>query len=256
MTKEVLDRNPSARLPENLTRLPERLTEEEVCRAILDARALDIRDVDTGEEPFLYSSGNWGPGYVDIKGLVGREQVFKTLTEQLALRLIDNGTEFDFIAANATGGMVPGYQLREDLQRIIGRSIPYVYTRGTRKPGGHKELVTGVDGNPFIPAGSRPLVIEELVNFAQSTTNSAVGLRELGYPAKYAATILHYHNPKGLESLRDTGVEVVELTNLPKLIEVAEQDGYFSLEVVTDYRNFLQDPLRWQAERGLEPVKV
>jgi len=254
--QEVLKETQTPRPAEQLTRLPERLSEEEICRQILDAKAVEIRDVDAGEEPFLYSSGNWGPGYVSIKGLVGQERVFKTLTEQLALRLIDAQTEFDFIAANATGGMIPGYQLREDLQRMTGRSIPYVYTRGTRKLGGHKELVTGVDGNPFIQKGQKPLVIEELVNFAQSTSNSAIGLRELGFPAENAATILHYHNPEALERLRETGVTVVELTNLPKLIEVAEEFGYSSPKAIESYRSFLQDPLRWQAERGLEPVKV
>lgn len=157
----MTDINPS----ESLDRVPERLTNEEICRVILDAGAVEIRDIGAGEEPFLYSSGNWGPGYVSIKGLVGQEEAFKTLTEQLALRLIESGIEFDFIAANATGGMVPGYQLREDLQEMTGRHIPYVYTRGTRKPGGHKELVTGIPGSPIMQ-GDRPLVIEELVNFA------------------------------------------------------------------------------------------
>ena len=253
MPRETADRNPPLK---DLLITPERLSEEDVCRLILNAEAAVVRDVDGGEEPFLYSSGNWGPGYVSIKGLVGRQETFRPLAEQLALRVIDSGIEFDFIAANATGGMVPGYQLREDLQRMTGREIPYVYTRGTRKPGGHKELVTGIDGNPHIPEGSRSLVIEELVNFAQSTSNSAVGLRELGYPTENAATILHYHNPKGLEHLSDAGVAVVELTNLPKLVEVAEKDGYFNQGAIDSYRDFLRDPLGWQAERGLEPLKA
>ncbi len=254
--REAWRGTPTPKPAENLTELPEKLTEEEVCRAILNAGAVEIRDVDAGEEPFLYSSGNWGPGYVSIKGLVGQERVFKTLTEQLALRLLDLQTEFDFIAANATGGMIPGYQLREDLQRMTGRSIPYVYTRGTRKLGGHKELVTGIDGNPSIQIGQKPLIIEELINFAQSTSNSAIGLRELGFPAENAATVLHYHNPKALERLRETGITVVELTSLPKLIDVAEEYGYSSSRAIESYRDFLQNPLHWQAERGLKPKKI
>lgn len=253
MLGEILGNRPRS---ENLTGLPERLTEEEVCRLILDAEAVVIREVDAGEEPFLYSSGNWGPGYVSIKGLVGREGVFKTLAEQLALRVIGSGIEFDFIAANATGGMIPGYQLREDLQRMTGREIPYVYVRGARKRGGHKDLVTGIAGNPYIPKDAKPLVIEELINFAQTTSNSTIGLRELGYTVENAATILHYHNPKGLERLSDTGLTVVELANLPKLIRVAEEFNYFSPEAIAGYRNFLQDPLRWQAERRFKPVEV
>lgn len=234
-------------------RVPESKSEEQICREILEAKAMEIRDVDGGQEPFLYSSGNWGPGYVMVKGTVGYQTVFKDLVAQLALRVVDSGIKFDFIAANATGGMVPGYQLREDLQMMTGREIPYTYVRGTRKAGGHKELVTGIENNPTIRPNSRALVIEELINFAQTTTNSAQGLRELGHTADNAATILHYHNPEAMRSLQDHGVEVVELTNLPTLLEIAED--YYPKAAVDSYRTFLKDPLAWQAQRGLEPVK-
>lgn len=83
---------------------PAAVAEDEVCRLLLAARVLSIRDVDAaGEEPFVYSSGHVGPGYVMVKGLVGRLDVFSTLTEQLALKLIDEGVAFDHVAGNATG---------------------------------------------------------------------------------------------------------------------------------------------------------
>lgn len=233
--------------------LPERLSEEEICRLILIAKAVEIRDVDKGEEPFLYSSGNWGPGYVSIKGLVGEQSTFVTLAKQLALRIVEEGVDFDFIAANATGGMIPGYQLREDLQKMTGKDIPYVYVRGSRKVGGQKELVTGID---YIKPGSRALVVEELINFAETTTISAMGLRELGYVAERAATILHYQNPEALKKLRESQVSVVQLTSLPKLLTVAEKENFFSPKAVQSYREFLSSPLNWQKNRGLEPRKV
>ena len=139
---------------------------------------------------------------------------------------------------------------------MTDRKIPYVYTRGTRKLGGHKELVTGIDGNPFIQAGTRPLVIEELVNFAQSTCNSVLGLRELGFPAENGATILHYHNPEALKHLEETGVSVVELTSLPRLLEVAEESGRFSHRAVKSYQDFLINPAKWQTDRGLAPREI
>lgn len=237
---------------ENLHTL-EVLTEEEICRLILDAKAVDIRVVDGGEKPFSYSSGNWGPGYIMIKGLVGEQRTFKILTEQLAVRVVDSGIDFDFIAANATGGMIPGYQLREDLQRITGRDIPYNYVRGSRKKIGQKELMTGAQ---YIAPGARALVVEELINFAQTTTNSALGVREQGYIADNAATILHYRNPEALQRLEDNRISVIQLTSLPKLLEVAENEDYLSSEAIRGYRIFLQDPLAWQKERGLKPLTI
>ena len=37
---------------------------ERIGLAIIEAGGMEIRDVDSGEEPFLYSSGNRGPGYI------------------------------------------------------------------------------------------------------------------------------------------------------------------------------------------------
>lgn len=235
---------------------PEVLSQGKICRLIIEAGAVEIRDVDAGEEPFLYSSGNYGPGYVMIKGLVGQERVFKTLTEQLALRIVDKNVNFDFIAANATGGMVPGYQLREDLQRLTGRKIPYVYVRNTRKLGGHNDIVTGAANNPEISKGDTALVVEELVNFSQTTANSAIALREEGYPVHSAATILYYANPQALERLAENDINLYSLTTLPILLEVGLQEGFFSPGAIASYRDFLKDPKGWQAVRGIQPVTV
>lgn len=239
-----------------MAEIPQRISEEDLSVRILDAGAISIRDINTGEKPFLYSSGNFGPGYVSIKGLVGKQAVFKMLTEQCALKLVDEEAKFDFIAANATGGMVPGYQVREDYQRITGREIPYIYVRNTRKIGGHQEYSTGLTDNPEIPVGSRPLVYEELVNFAQTTCNSRLVLAEEGYPATHAGTILHYENPKAVARLNQEDLKLVALVRLRTVLEVAEETGSFSRTAVADYRKFLQNPKAWQEARGFKRVDL
>lgn len=224
---------------------------EEIGLRIVDAGGLEIRDVDSGEEqPFDYSSANKGPGYVMIKGLVGQPHVLQFLTGQLALKIVEN-MNFDFIAGNATGGMVPGWQLRNDLEGLTGKEIPYVYVRETRKIGGHQEYVTGNMNNPLITNGMRALVFEELVNFAETTTKSAKVLRDKGYNADVAATILFYDNPKAVELLRQEGVSLTPLITLTTLIDVAERTGKFNSKAIASYREFLQDPIEWQLKRGM-----
>jgi adenine/guanine phosphoribosyltransferase-like PRPP-binding protein len=162
-------------------------SEDEVCRALLNAGALTIRDVDSGEEPFVYSSGQRGPGYVMIKALVARQDIFRPLAESLAAKLRDEGIRFDHIAGNATGGMIPAYAVREAFQRQTGRhDIEYVYVRGSRKPGGFGELVTGLQHIPPALAVAEPLswlVVEDLVNYAETPVNTVLLLRSLGYHA-------------------------------------------------------------------------
>lgn len=236
--------------------IPKRISEEDLSIRILDAGAVYIRDISAGEKLFLYSSGNFGPGYVNIKGLVGRQAVFKTLTEQCALKLIDEEAKFDFIAANATGGMVFGHQVREDYQRITGREVPYIYVRNTRKIGGYQEYSTGLTDNPEIPVGSNPLIFEELVNFAQTTCNSRLVLAEEGYPATHAGTILHYENPEAIARLQQANLTLIALVHLKTVLEVAEATGRFSDKTVVDYREFLQNPNSWHKARGFKRVDL
>lgn len=223
---------------------------------ILQEKAVVIRDVDGGEKPFLYSSGNWGPGYCMIKGLVGKKWLMKELVWALSAMVAKAAPKLEFVAANATGGMVPGWMLSEDLEMDtrLNRPVPYVYVRGTRKKGGHGELVTGIANNDLIGRGQRALVVEELVNFAETTCNSAEALRELGYEVTHAACILFYDNPVAIQRLKDTGIELIHLLTLPEILDVAEQKKTHAPHVIQSYRDFLADPKGWQDKRGLKVV--
>lgn len=238
--------------------LPKAMSEEAVCAAILDAKAVDIRDVDGGEEAFLYSSGNWGPGYVMVKELPSKQQTFKPLVRQLAAKLIREGVEFDNIAGNATGGMIPSWQLHGDYQDLSEREVGFVYVRGSRKEGGHRELITGLSHIPETGSDGTPaswLVVEELVNFGETTTNSIKALRQLGFIALEAATILHYAHDEVDTKLTQNDINLTYLTTLPTLLNVAEADGYYSPDAVASYREFLANPAGWQKQRGLERVE-
>jgi len=234
---------------------------------ILEAKVVDIRDVPlrvTNEkvdklplknQPFLYASGNWGPGYVMIKGLVGRKKIIKFLTQQLGRKIIEKTSRVDFVAGNVSGGVIPAWLLSEELETLFGRTVPFVYIRDTRKKGGQKELITGIANNPEIPAGANGLVVEELVNFAQTTCNGSDALRDAGYSVTHSATILFYDNSEAIKALKAHGIEMVYLFTLPELLMIAEKYQTHSQEAIDGYREFLKDPLGWQAKRGLEPRK-
>lgn len=236
--------------------LSQHIPQEDLARMILQAGAVDIRDVDAGEEPFLYSSGNYGPGYVDIKGQVGRQQLFKTLTGQLALTIVERQIPFDFLIGNATGGLAPTYQVREDLQEITGRRIPFGYARNTRKLGGHQEYLTGVLNNPEILEGSTALIGEELVNFAQTTNNSAIVARENGFKVTDGICILDYKNPAAAEALANNGMSLTSVIELPTVLAVAEADKTFTPQAIAGYREFLANPKAWMDTRGIKRLNL
>lgn len=226
-----------------------------IAQMVLEAGAMTIRDVDEGEEPFLYASGNWGPGYVTIKSLVGRKKVIRSLVQKLAEEIRILAPHIDFVAGNVTGGLVPGWILSECLEPLLNKTIPFVYIRDARKKGGHKELITGLANNTEISLGDNCLVVEELVNFAQTTCNSVEVLRNEGYTVTHTACILFYKNPKAVQLLQEHDVKMVYLFDLPNLLDVAYRKETHSKKLITAYREFLKNPLAWQEERGLKPVE-
>ena len=129
-----------------------------------------IRDIEGGEEPFLYSSGNRGPGYTDIKGQCADRFLSDAMAFAVAAKLVYGKKIIpEVVAGNVTGGLGPGWKIRDALCILLGYEIPYVYVRDTRKVGGHKEKITG---KWAIEPGMQTLVIEEMTNFCETTTNA------------------------------------------------------------------------------------
>jgi orotate phosphoribosyltransferase len=219
---------------------------------MLNVHAVAIRDIGAGEEPFEYSSGNKGPGYVMVKALVSQQPLLEALIYQLAVKFLDRVPDIEYVAGNATGGMIPAWIMREALQKLTGRTIPYMYIRGSRKVGGHGEQLTGNQVSDFFKMPRKGMVLEELVNFAQTTTNSALAQREVGHKVDYAATILFYDHPNARKLLADNGIELVHLFTMSELLELIEQNGV-DRHLIDEYRAFLLDPTEWQIQHGITP---
>lgn len=210
--------------------------------------ALTIRDIEGGEEPFLYSSGNRGPGYLMIKGLVSQRLLLENMIKVLADNVAEAFPDIEYVSGNATGGMIPAYVLAGTLERRLGRPVPYFYVRNTRKIGGHGELLTGDKNNEYFASGRRGLVMEELVNFAETTCNSAIVQREAGYDVRHAACLVNYDHVKSRVHLQANGITMVHLFTVGEILDLAVE--FYDKRLVDDYRSFLANPSQWQLDRG------
>lgn len=208
-----------------------------------------IRDIEGGEEPFVYSSGNRGPGYVDIKGQCADRALSNALAAAMAAKLVfeDNFIP-QAVAGNVTGGLGPGWKIRDALSVLLGYDLPYVYVRDTRKVGGHREKVTG---KWVLKPGLQALVVEEMTNFCETTCNSARYLRtNHGLVVEHAACYMAYYHSAAIDRLNDTGVELHKLFTLHEALDVGIEAGLLEERLVADYRAFLADPEQWQLDRG------
>lgn len=217
------------------------------------ARALVIRDIAGGEETFVYSSKHRGPGYLMIKGLVSQRELLRLMVRLTAAKVADEFPDIEYVSGNATGGMIPAYVLAERLSVLFGRDIPYVYVRNTRKIGGHGEYITGDKNNDFFQPGRRGLVFEELVNFAQTTTNSALVQRDAGYDVRHAATFVSYDHAPARELLSMNGITMMHLMTVADILSAAED--VLEKRLVDDFRAYLTDPISWQLAHGITPPK-
>ena len=223
---------------------------QEVIGLIMESGCLEIRNVDSGEEPFLYSSRNHGPIYINIKGLVGFDAVFEPMVQFLADRIIEDKVEVDLIVGMITGGAIPAYRLKQILSQRLDKNIIYIYQRGSRKIGGHKELDTGDRNNPHIPAECHTLVVEELVNFGVTTCNGVLYERSKGRIANDAATILFYENHYAIKRLEQNNISLHWCFTLSELLNFVLRKKCYEEEAVFSCLNFLEDPKKWNLERG------
>ena len=229
----------------------------EIANIVIQVDAIHIRDVANGEMPYHYSSGNFGPGYVMIKGLVGRQKVFRFLVRQLAMRLKDHH-DIDCLAGLVTGGVPPSIYLRDYLQMLWGYEIPWVYIRETRKVGGAGEHITGIvdvasgKPNPEIPLDSRFGVVEELTNYANSMTNGATTLRNAGYRCNHGYSILDYANTNAVTALNDNKVVLKCLITIPDILNELKNQQIYPDRIIEDYEWSQRDPTGWMAHYGFE----
>jgi len=219
-----------------------------IVERLISYGALTIRDIEAGEEPFLYSSKNRGPGYLMIKGLVSQRMLLESMVELLAYKVQSEFPNIEYVSGNATGGMIPAFLLATRLEQLLGRTVPYFYVRNTRKIGGHGELITGDKNNDFFRRGRRGIVMEELVNFAETTCNSAIVQRDAGYDVRHGASLVNYDHAKSRELLASTGVTMLHLFTVGEILDLAE--GKYEKRLVDDYRSYLANPVKWQLDRG------
>ena len=222
-----------------------------ITQILVRNRAVSIRDLSKGEKPFVYSSGNRGPGYIDVKSLIGAENgVYQELCQILAHKVAryHKQNPLDFIEGNVTGGIIPGWEVAQHLQ------LPFIYMRKSVKVEGNKELFTGI--TPDIQTGMHTIVIEELVNYAKTTVEAVTTLREAGYIVNSAATILTYDHDEQRERLKKAGLELISLIDLRTLITLIKSENMFSINSIKSYRSYLENPIRWQLDRNFAVPKA
>ncbi len=205
-------------------------TDRKLAGELLRIKAVLLRP----DEPFTWASGWHSPIYCDNRRILSDPE----LRAKVALWLSEAATrEFpgaDVVAGVATGAIAHGVLAAEKMGK------PFAYVRPAKKDHGTGSQIEGV-----IPAGSKVVVIEDLVSTGMSSLAAVAALREAGAEVLGMVAIFTYGFEIARQRFEEAGVKLVTVSDYGALIEEATATGYVGASDAEVLRRWRLDPAGW-----------
>ena len=207
--------------------------EQAVAKSLLDIKAVLLRP----NEPFTWASGWLSPIYCDNRRLLSYPQARENVCRWMADIIKEKYADADVIAGVATGAIAHGYLVAHMLQK------PFVYVRPKPKDHGTGSQIEGI-----LPAGSKVVVVEDLISTGKSSLAAVHALYEAGADVLGMVAIFSYNFNHARKAFEDADVELTTLSNYDTLISVAHQIGYVRDEDINILKEWRFSPSTWGRE--------
>lgn len=207
--------------------------EQAVAKSLLDIKAVLLRP----NEPFTWASGWLSPIYCDNRRLLSYPQARENVCRWMADIIKEKYADADVIAGVATGAIAHGYLVAHMLQK------PFVYVRPKPKDHGTGSQIEGI-----LPAGSKVVVVEDLISTGKSSLAAVHSLYEAGADVLGMVAIFSYNFNHARKAFEDADVELTTLSNYDTLISVAHQIGYVRDEDMNILKEWRYSPSTWGRE--------
>lgn len=189
--------------------------EKIIAKELLSIGAVFLRP----EEPFTWASGIKSPIYCDNRLTLSAPSVREKIEAGLAEYVKKYYPDCEMLMGTSTAGIAHA----AITATILG--LPMGYVRGEAKTHGRTNRIEG-----RMPAGTRVVVVEDLISTGGSAIDVVEALREEGAEVLGIVSIFTYGMKKGLERIAAANTVNHSLSNLDTLVEVAAQDGYIAPE--------------------------
>lgn len=189
--------------------------EKTIAKQLLDIQAVFLRP----EQPFTWASGIKSPIYCDNRLILSAPAARKVVEQAIADTVAAKFPEAQALMGTSTAGIAHAAIAAS----IMG--LPMGYVRGEAKSHGRNNRIEG-----RLEAGTKVVVIEDLISTGGSAIDVVEALREAGAEVLGIVSIFTYGMQKGLDRLAAANVVNYSLSNLDALVEVAAEEGYIAPE--------------------------
>lgn len=198
-----------------------------VAENLLKIKAVFLRP----DEPFTWASGIKSPIYCDNRLILtapdARDVVENAIAETVKREYPEAEALFGTSTAGIAHAAIAGH--------ILG--MPMGYVRGSSKDHGRNNKIEGK-----LEAGTKVVVVEDLISTGGSCIDVVEALREAGAQVLGIVSIYTYGMKKGLERLKEANVRNVSLTDFDTVIKVAAETGYIKETDVERLKAFRDNP--------------
>lgn len=198
---------------------------------LLEIKAIKLQP----QNPFTWASGWKSPFYCDNRKTLSFTDVRSYVKLELAHAILANFPQATAVAGVATGAIAQGAMVADEL------NMPFCYVRSKAKDHGMGNLIEGE-----LPAGSKVVVIEDLISTGGSSLKAVEALRQAGYEVVGMVASYTYGFPVAAKAFADAGVELQTLTDYEHVVEQALATGYIAESDVELLHEWRKDPANFK----------
>ncbi len=156
------------------------------------------------------------------------------IEENIAMAIDENYPDCEIVMGTSTGGIAHAALAAN----LLG--MPMGYVRGKAKDHGRTNQIEGK-----LEKGEKTVVVEDLISTGGSVLETVEALREAGADVLGIVSIFNYGMNESIAAFNKAEVEVISLSNLDALVNVAVRNKYIEFGQRGKILNFRNDPEHW-----------
>ena len=199
-------------------------------RKLLEVGAVKLQP----NNPFTWASGWKSPIYTDNRRVLSYPELRTMVKLALTHMVLESFPQAETVAGVATGAIAQGALVADEL------NLPYVYVRPKPKDHGMGNQIEGE-----LRAGSRVVVVEDLISTGGSSLKAVDALRRAGFDVVGMVASYTYGFPVAEEAFRAADVKLLTISDYEHVVAEAIATGFISSDDEALLRQWRQNPSEW-----------